>query len=118
MQAGVKLTANGRKCARIKAGEEFELTCEATLPEGSGEITSVCYDFNDIWHYSGEERQNVFPIEGSFTLTIAPGLSAGRLIALRKIIGFGSAGPESCFKLLPVPCEICDRIPVYSAPFS
>ena len=73
MQAGVVLTANGSKCARIKAGGEFVLRAEMTVPEGAGEITSVRYDFNDIWNYPAPPK-DLFPVEGSFTVSEKNGL--------------------------------------------
>ena len=66
MQAGVTLTANGRKCCHVKVGGEFVLRAECTVPEGAGEITSVRYDFNDSWSYP-TPPENLFPVEGSFT---------------------------------------------------
>ena len=66
MQAGVTLTANGQKCCHVKAGGEFVLRAESTVPEGAGEITSVRYDFADSWSYP-TTPENLFPVEGSFT---------------------------------------------------
>ena len=74
MQAGVRLTANGEKCAHVKAGEEFVLRAEMTVPQGAGEITSVRYDFNDSWSYP-TPAENLFPVEGSFTRTEEGGIS-------------------------------------------
>ena len=66
MQAGVTLTANGRKRCHVKAGGEFVLRAEMTVPEGAGEITSVRYDFADSWSYP-TPPENLFPVEGRFT---------------------------------------------------
>ena len=73
MQAGVQLTVNGEKCVRIKAGEEVTLRAEAVLPENSGEITSVYYDFKDNWTYTDSPLE-VFPIEGQFDRTDKDGI--------------------------------------------
>lgn len=68
MQAGVVLTANGLKCAHVKAGEEFVLRAEMVLPENAGEITSVRFDFRDDWSYP-MPPENLFPAEGTLTRT-------------------------------------------------
>lgn len=73
MQAGVRLTVKGQKCAYVKAGEEFVLEAEMTLPENAGEVTSVCFDFNDNWRYS-MSPENVFPVEGELTRTEKDGI--------------------------------------------
>ena len=39
LQAVPMLTANGGKCARVKAGEEVSFTVEAEVPEGAGALT-------------------------------------------------------------------------------
>ena len=68
VQAGIILTVNGGKCVKVKAGGEFVLRAEITLPEQSGEVTSVCYDFNDCWDFP-DKVENLFPVQGSFTPT-------------------------------------------------
>lgn len=68
IQAGVVLTANGQKCAHVKAGGEFVLRAEMILPENAGEVTSVRFDFNDDWSYP-VPIENLFPIEGKLTRT-------------------------------------------------
>ena len=73
MQAGVCLTVNGAKCARVKTGGEFVLRAEVTLPENSGTVTSVRYDFNDSWSYPAPP-ENLFPVVGSFTATEKDGV--------------------------------------------
>ncbi len=73
MQAGVNVTVHGQKCVHVKAGEDFIVHVEAVLPENSGEITSVDYDFKDNWHYAIEEL-DVFPVKGSFARTLADGV--------------------------------------------
>ena len=50
----------------MKAGGEFVLRAEMTVPEGAGEITSVRYDFADNWSYP-TPPENLFPVEGCFT---------------------------------------------------
>ncbi|MBP3217548.1 MAG: hypothetical protein J6M46_04160 [Lachnospiraceae bacterium] len=73
MQAGITLTVNGAKCARVKAGGEFVLRAEVTVPENAGEVTGIRYDFNDNWTYPG--AKDIFPVEGSFTRTKKDGIS-------------------------------------------
>ena len=73
MQAGVGLTVNGAKCTRVKTGGEFVLRAEVTLPENSGTVTSVRYDFNDSWSYPAPP-ENLFPVVGSFTATEKDGV--------------------------------------------
>lgn len=73
MQAGVCLTANGEKCVRVKAGEEFVLKAEMVLPENAGEITSVRFDFNDSWSYP-TPPENLFPVEGKLIRTEKDGI--------------------------------------------
>ncbi|MBQ9643136.1 MAG: hypothetical protein IJV26_03745, partial [Lachnospiraceae bacterium] len=73
MQAGITLTVNGAKCARVKAGGEFVLRAEVTVPENAGEVTGIRYDFNDNWTYPG--AKDIFPVEGSFTRTQKDGIS-------------------------------------------
>lgn len=63
IQAGIVLTANGQKCIQVKVGAEFRIRAEMLLPENAGEITSVCFDFNDSWSYP-IPPENLFPIEG------------------------------------------------------
>ena len=73
MQAGISLTVNGAKCARVRAGGEFVLRAEITVPENAGEVTGIRYDFNDNWTYPG--AKGIFPVEGSFTRTKKDGIS-------------------------------------------
>ena len=73
MQAGVTLTVNGSKCARVKAGGEFVLRAEMIVPEHAGEITCVRYDFHDDWSYPAPAA-NLFPVEGSFKRTEKDGV--------------------------------------------
>lgn len=73
MQAGVLLTANGQKCAHVKAREEFVLRAEMVLPENAGEITSVRFDFNDNWIYP-DPPENLFPVEGKMARTEKDGI--------------------------------------------
>lgn len=73
MRAGVRLTADGQKCVRIKAGSEVALRAEMTMPENAGEITSVRYDFNDRWTFP-DKVDGLFPVEGSFTRTLRDGV--------------------------------------------
>lgn len=60
LQAVPVLTANGGKCARIKAGEEVSFTVEAEVPEGAGALTYV------EWSFEGEQD---FPHKGEWTLS-------------------------------------------------
>lgn len=71
IQAGVTLTADGRKCLKVKPGQVFTLKTVAEVPAGAGEITSVSYDFSDHRLFGGE---NVFPVQGSFTRTCENGI--------------------------------------------
>ncbi len=64
MQAGIDLTVNGRKCAYVKAGEEFVLRAEAVLPENSGEITGIGFDFRDRRDFP-DKVEGLFPVKGS-----------------------------------------------------
>lgn len=73
MQAGVRLTVNGEKCAHVRAGEEFTLKAEMTMPENAGEITSARFDLNDNWTYS-VPAQGLFPIEGEVKRTEKDGV--------------------------------------------
>lgn len=73
MQADVQLTANGTKCVHVKAGEEFTLRAEMTVPDGMGKITSVRYDFNDSWSYP-VPPENLFPVIGKFDIVEKSGL--------------------------------------------
>lgn len=60
LQAVPMLTANGGKCARVKAGEEVSFTVEAEVPEGAGALTYV------EWSFEGEQD---FPCKGEWTLS-------------------------------------------------
>lgn len=73
MQAAVSLTVNGKKCVHVKAGEEFILKAEMIVPANAGEITSVCYDFEDNWDYPMTTKQ-LFPVKGEFTRTADDGI--------------------------------------------
>lgn len=53
------LTANGAKCARVRAGEEVSFTVKAEVPEGAGALTFV------EWAFEGEED---FPEKGTWEL--------------------------------------------------
>lgn len=68
MQAGVVLTANGQKCAHVRAGGEFVLRTEATLPENAGEITKIAFDFRDRWGFP-EKLKGLFPLQGKVVRT-------------------------------------------------
>ena len=59
IQAVVELTANGGKCARVKAGEEVQFTAKAEVPAGAGYLTSVEWSFED---------EQDFPDKGEFDL--------------------------------------------------
>lgn len=69
MQPAVLLTVNGEKCVCVKAGEEFTLKAEMIVPKNAGEITSVCYDFEDNWDYPMTTKK-LFPVKGEFTRTV------------------------------------------------
>ena len=43
------------------------------MPEQSGEVTSVCYDFHDCWDFP-DKVENLFPVQGSFTKTEENGI--------------------------------------------
>lgn len=73
MQAGLVLTANGQKCARVKAGGEFVLRAEATLPENAGEITKIAFDVRDRWDFPGKIK-GLFPVQGSVVPTEKDGV--------------------------------------------
>ena len=73
MQAGVVLTANGQKCAHVRAGGEFVLRTEATLPENAGEITKIAFDFRDRWGFP-EKLKGLFPVQGKVVRTESDGV--------------------------------------------
>jgi hypothetical protein len=73
MQAGILLTVNGAKCARVRAGGEFVLRAEATLPEGAGEVTAIDFDYRDS-HVFPTRVEGLFPVKGSVTRTEAEGV--------------------------------------------
>ena len=68
MQAGIVLTANGQKCAHVKAGGEFVLRAEAVLPENAGDITGISFDFRDRWGFP-EKLKGLFPVKGHLVKT-------------------------------------------------
>lgn len=47
VQAVVGLTANGNVCAHVKAGETVLFRAEATVPQGAGKVTGLCFGFED-----------------------------------------------------------------------
>ena len=47
VQPTARLTANGRECLHVKAGEKVTLRCEADVPAGAGSITFVDFDFEE-----------------------------------------------------------------------
>ncbi len=59
LQAVPVLTANGSKCARIRAGEEVAFAVEAEVPDGAGALTFV------EWSFEGEQD---FPVKGEWKL--------------------------------------------------
>lgn len=59
VQAVPALTANGSKCARVKAGEAVAFTVEAEVPDGAGALTFV------EWSFEGEQD---FPEKGVWEL--------------------------------------------------
>ncbi len=67
MQAGITLTANGKKCARVRAGEAFTLRAEAVLPENAGKVVAMDYDFHNDWGIPAATP--VFDVKGEFTAT-------------------------------------------------
>ena len=71
MQAEIVLTANGEKCAHVKAGDEVTLQAYVEVPENAGEVTSVCYDFKDVWTLPDPDA---FPVNGVFTRTLENGI--------------------------------------------
>lgn len=73
MQAGILLTANGRKCARVSVGAEVLLRAEIVVPENAGEVTSVRYDFRDCWDFP-DKVEGLWPVEGSFIPTRKDGV--------------------------------------------
>ena len=73
MQAGLVLTANGQKCAHVKAGGEFVLRAEATLPENAGEVTKIAFDVRDRWDFPGKVK-DLFPLLGSVVPTQKDGV--------------------------------------------
>ena len=73
MQAGIVLTANGQKCCRVKAGGEFVLRSEATLPENAGEITGISFDFRDRRGFP-EKIKGLFPVKGNLVKTEKDGV--------------------------------------------
>jgi hypothetical protein len=64
----VVLTANGQKCIHVRAGGEFVLRTEATLPENAGEITKIAFDFRDRWGFP-EKLKGLFPVQGKVVRT-------------------------------------------------
>ena len=72
LQAGISLTVDGKKCAHVKAGEPFTVKAVMTVPENAGDITSICYGFEDDWNLPG--NGNCFPVEGTFTRTEKEGI--------------------------------------------
>ena len=66
MQAGILLTANGEKCARVKVGEPVILRVEATVPAGAGQVTGTAFDFSNSWAIP---TVNPFPVKVPYILT-------------------------------------------------
>ncbi len=60
IQPVVHVTANGSKCAHVKAGENVQFTAEAEVPKDAGVLTYV------EWSFEGETD---FPYKGEFDLT-------------------------------------------------
>ena len=73
VQPGITLTANGQKCAHVKAGGEFIVRAEATMPEGAGEITAISFDFRDRWDFP-EKIKGLFPVKGTLNRTDKDGV--------------------------------------------
>ncbi|MDO4337386.1 MAG: hypothetical protein Q4C91_04760 [Eubacteriales bacterium] len=71
MQAEIILTANGGKCAHIKAGETVTIQAYIEVPENAGEVTSICYDFKDVWVLPDPDA---YPIKGDFKRTLENGV--------------------------------------------
>lgn len=71
MQAEIILTANGEKCAHVKVGEEVTIQAYIEVPQNAGEVTSVCYDFKDVWTLPDP---GAYPINGTFTRTLENGI--------------------------------------------
>ena len=55
IQAVPILTANGSKCAHVKAGEKVQFEVKAEVPKGAGKLTFV------EWSFEGEQD---FPEKG------------------------------------------------------
>lgn len=81
LQPGLTLTANGQKCCHVKAGGEFVLRAEATMPEGAGEVTGISFDFRDRWAFP-EKIKGLFPIKGTLNRTEKGGVHG----AISKLI--------------------------------
>lgn len=47
LQPVITLSANGRVCAHVKAGEKVVLRAEAQVPEGAGSVTEIQFSFSD-----------------------------------------------------------------------
>ena len=62
MQAGILLTVNGAKCARVRAGGEFVLRAEAILPQDAGKVTAIDFDYRDSHVFPGRV-EGLFPVK-------------------------------------------------------
>lgn len=72
MQADVKLTANGEKCAHVKTGEAFTLRTEITVPENAGLVTGIYYDFSNDWSIPAKPNPEL--VKGEFVRTDENGI--------------------------------------------
>lgn len=68
LQPVVTLLANGEKCVRVKAGEAVTLTATAVVPEGTGTVTALDFEFEaDDLVSPGMDIKYIFHNPGEFT---------------------------------------------------
>lgn len=63
IQPTVRLTANGKDCARVKVGEPVTLRADISVPKDAGHVTYVHFSFDEVKQLPLE---NAFPTEGRF----------------------------------------------------
>lgn len=61
IQSVVRLTANGEKCAHVRAGEPVRLDIDVQMPRGAGEVTGVSL--------AEQERREILP-ENAFPIAV------------------------------------------------
>ncbi len=71
LQPAVNITANGEKCARVKAGELVDFQVDVQMPEGAGEVTEMILSFEELEDVSPE---TMYPAELEYERYVKDGV--------------------------------------------